>query len=173
MSFSSLVERLILKKTSLLLSVTLMFKCSAAAGASLRSALGEPFSWLSDIATGIVGVRGVGHDPVAGRIVGGGGVAGVTTGSLGGFGEELVAVDVGELKVTLVAGVVGGVGLVGVAQDETLAGANEEDDDENGDQEKEKRLERGVDRGRRGLNRRLRHGVSQFLLFWGRWLGVW
>lgn len=49
-SFSSLVERLILKKTSLLLSVTLMFKCSAAAaGASFLSALGLPFSWVSDI----------------------------------------------------------------------------------------------------------------------------
>lgn len=48
MSFSNLVERLILKKTSLLLSVTLMFRCSEPP-ASLRSAFGEPFSWLSDI----------------------------------------------------------------------------------------------------------------------------
>ena len=34
MSFSSLVERLILKKTSLLLSATLMFKCSALAASA-------------------------------------------------------------------------------------------------------------------------------------------
>ena len=40
MSFSSFVLRLILKKTSLLLSVTLIFRCSALAGGSGRSAEG-------------------------------------------------------------------------------------------------------------------------------------
>lgn len=50
MSFSSLVDFFILKKTSLLLSVTLMFRCSVCAGASWRSAAGEPFScWSDDI----------------------------------------------------------------------------------------------------------------------------
>lgn len=54
MSFSSLVDFFILKKTSLLLSVTLMFRCSVCAGASGRSA-GDPFScWSDDIAgTGV------------------------------------------------------------------------------------------------------------------------
>lgn len=37
MSFSSFVLRLILKNTSLLLSVTLRFRCSEPAGASFRS----------------------------------------------------------------------------------------------------------------------------------------
>lgn len=46
-SFSNLVDFFILKKTSLLLSVTLMFRCSVCAGASWRSA-GEPFSCCSD-----------------------------------------------------------------------------------------------------------------------------
>lgn len=48
MSFSSLVDFFILKKTSLLLSVTLMLRCSVWAGASGRSAAGEPFSCCSD-----------------------------------------------------------------------------------------------------------------------------
>lgn len=49
MSFSNLVLLLILKKTSLLLSVTLIFKCSAPAGASLRSPVGLPLSFSPDI----------------------------------------------------------------------------------------------------------------------------
>lgn len=48
MSFSSLVDFFILKKTSLLLSVTLMLRCSVWAGASGRSAAGDPFSCCSD-----------------------------------------------------------------------------------------------------------------------------
>lgn len=56
MSFSSLVDFFILKKTSLLLSVTLMFRCSVCAGASGRSAAGEPFSCWSDIAA-VAGVE--------------------------------------------------------------------------------------------------------------------
>lgn len=56
-NFSSLVERLILKNTSLLLSVTLMLRCSAPAGAC--SAFGEPFSWLSDIVVVVVDTSGV------------------------------------------------------------------------------------------------------------------
>jgi len=51
MSLSSFVLRLILKKTSLLLSVTLMFRCSGAAGPS-AGAVGAPFSPLSDILGG-------------------------------------------------------------------------------------------------------------------------
>ena len=50
MSLSSFVLRLILKNTSLLLSVTLMLRCSAApAGAASLGALGAPFSPLSDM----------------------------------------------------------------------------------------------------------------------------
>ena len=51
MSFSSLVLRLILKKTSLLLSVTLMLRCSVAAagGTSGPGWPGLPFSALSAI----------------------------------------------------------------------------------------------------------------------------
>lgn len=57
MSFSSLVDFFILKKTSLLLSVTLMFRCSVWAGASGRSAAGDPFScWSDDIAVAVAGV---------------------------------------------------------------------------------------------------------------------
>ena len=44
MSFLSAVVRLILKKTSLLLSVTLMFKCSDCAFPSGFSCAGLPFS---------------------------------------------------------------------------------------------------------------------------------
>lgn len=63
MSFSSLVDFFILKKTSLLLSVTLMFRCSVWAGASWRSAPGEPFSWCSDdILVKVVGE--IGQDAV-------------------------------------------------------------------------------------------------------------
>lgn len=55
MSFSSLVDFLILKKTSLLLSVTLMLRCSVWAGASWRSAAGDPFScWSEDIGETVV-----------------------------------------------------------------------------------------------------------------------
>lgn len=58
MSFSSLVDFFILKKTSLLLSVTLMFRCSVCAGASGRSAAGDPFScWSDDIAAAVDGVE--------------------------------------------------------------------------------------------------------------------
>lgn len=56
MSFSSLVDFFILKKTSLLLSVTLMFRCSVCAGASGRSAAGEPFSCWSDDIAAVAGV---------------------------------------------------------------------------------------------------------------------
>lgn len=56
MSFSSFVLRLILKKTSLLLSVTLMFRCSCAAAAgggnSGSCEPGLPFSALSAIVVG-------------------------------------------------------------------------------------------------------------------------
>ena len=53
-SFSSLVLRLILKKTSLLLSVTLMFRCSLAPwGASIPCCTGLPFSALSAIVGGV------------------------------------------------------------------------------------------------------------------------
>jgi hypothetical protein len=48
MSFSSLVDFFILKKTSLLLSVTLILRCSVWGGASGRSAAGDPFSCCSD-----------------------------------------------------------------------------------------------------------------------------
>lgn len=57
MSFSSLVDFFILKKTSLLLSVTLMFRCSVCAGASGRSAAGEPFSCWSDDIAAVAGVE--------------------------------------------------------------------------------------------------------------------
>lgn len=57
MSFSSLVDFFILKKTSLLLSVTLMFRCSVCAGASGRSAAGEPFSCWSDDIAAVAGVQ--------------------------------------------------------------------------------------------------------------------
>lgn len=44
------MDFLILKNTSLLLSVTLMLRCSVWAGASWRSPAGEPFScWSEDI----------------------------------------------------------------------------------------------------------------------------
>lgn len=174
MSFSSLVERLILKKTSLLLSVTLMFRCSAAAGASLRSALGEPFSWLSDIATGIVGVRGVGHDPVAGRR-GGGGFAGGAKGVVGfvGSADAIAVAGVGELRIRLLARVALGEVRVVVAKEVVLAGAEEENDDGDGEKKIEERVEEEVASKRRA-GRRLRHGVSQYLfLVWVQWLGAW
>lgn len=49
MSFFSCVVRLILKKTSLLLSVTLMLRCSEGAGASSGFSPGDGEAWLSDI----------------------------------------------------------------------------------------------------------------------------
>jgi len=49
MSFSSLVERLILKKTSLLLSVTLMLRCSELAGSPAGPPAGLPFSFSADM----------------------------------------------------------------------------------------------------------------------------
>ena len=48
-NFSSLVVLLILKKTSLLLSETLMLRCSALAGASGAPPAGLPFSFSADI----------------------------------------------------------------------------------------------------------------------------
>lgn len=59
MSFSSLVDFFILKKTSLLLSVTLMLRCSVCTGASGRSAAGEPFSCWSDDIAAVSAVAGV------------------------------------------------------------------------------------------------------------------
>lgn len=58
MSFSSLVLRLILKKTSLLLSETLMLRCSLLAGASGGGA-GLPLSFSEDMAVSFYLMRRV------------------------------------------------------------------------------------------------------------------
>lgn len=58
MSFSSFVDRLILKKTSLFPSVTLMFRCSVGAGVSGGAPLGD-WSW-SDMIRDLRGRRGIG-----------------------------------------------------------------------------------------------------------------
>lgn len=112
-NLSSLVERLILKKTSLLLSVTLIFRCSTPPpGASLRSALGEPFSWLSDIL-----LEGGGLDD--GAVVLAVGTVGVGS-----------VIDVGGVEEDELVTCLGLLGLVGVWDEEEEA--NDEPDERSG-----------------------------------------